>query len=490
MTDFVLALVAQGATRKSQPSIGGTVLCQILALDVDILAAPFLVIGTLLFLARRSTQLGSWAWIFVGSGLILVSWSVLSQSVEAAALSDNFKHTVGLRYSPHLAKFFTYFLLAVVSAFILRTSNLIVVLTMLLVLHDVVSLAAVVPLVLGANLGAPIMVFVLTRRKRHEPRRVALLNLLFSFFGCAIAFVLALITIDGSSVFLWLVEDLVPGTLLSPLPANIPQHVATAHTAYNLLMAVAFLIVPAALLRPLHRLMPESTTDAVKPIHLDENLKSVPALALRQTTAEVVYMTEICRKAVAEAFDAFRYSDLNLSDQVVRREQVLSDMHRDVSRYLVEVCENQLARRDATQLDILQSASESVARIGASAEELRELTTRKLDEKFSTPEEIERDLGEVYDLVLAQFGNILTLLDERDVRTEENAVKMVERLAKYSSRIHAHWRQGRDEGPQESIPVALHQQLIIYQEAFSILFSIAADLAHIAQRMRILAPQR
>ncbi len=91
---------------------------------------------------------------------------------------------------------------------------------------------------------------------------------------------------------------------------------------------------------------------------------------------------------------------------------------------------------------------------------------------------------------MAHFGNILTLLDERDVRTEENAVKMIERLAKYSSRIHSHWRQGHEEGWQESIPLATHQLLIIYQEAFAILFSIAADLAHIAQRMRILAPQR
>ena len=123
----------------------------------------------------------------------------------------------------------------------------------------------------------------------------------------------------------------------------------------------------------------------------------------------------------------------------MRREQVISDMHREVSQYLVEVCENQLANHDASRLEILQNAAESVARIGTSAEALRELTARKIDEKITTTEELERDLGEVYDLVVAQFGNILTLLNERDVRTEESAVKMVERLAKYSSRINAHW---------------------------------------------------
>ena len=62
------------------------------------------------------------------------------------------------------------------------------------------------------------------------------------------------------------------------------------------------------------------------------------------------------------------------------------------------------------------------------------------------------------------------------------------RLAKYSSRIEAHWRQRTETGETETLPVAAHLQTVLHQEAFEILFRIAAELAHIAQRMRILAP--
>ena len=46
---------------------------------------------------------------------------------------------------------------------------------------------------------------------------------------------------------------------------------------------------------------------------------------------------------------------------------------------------------------------------------LRELTARKIDEKITGSDEVARELGEVYDLVLAQFDNILKLLEERDI---------------------------------------------------------------------------
>ena len=88
---------------------------------------------------------------------------------------------------------------------------------------------------------------------------------------------------------------------------------------------------------------------------------------------------------------------------------------------------------------------------------------------------------------------------------------MVERLAKYSSRIETHWRQRTverattsegdaelDQGNRLSatfnapvlLPVSVHVETMVLHEAFSLLFRIASALAQVAERMRILAPQR
>lgn len=496
---------------------GATLLCQILAFDVAFLSVPLLVVGTGLFLARKRTRIESWSWVFLGSGLLLVAWTLLDETIASVALSKELGDFTRLRdwveEGSTIAPFFLYLLLATGASFLFRTSNLVVILTMLLATHQLIPLDGIVGGVLGANLGAAIMVFLLNLHKRREAQRLALLNLFAHLLGVLLALGPALVLIGDHSAFLRFVDGLAPGHLLAgPLPGNVDQHVAMAHSAYTAMVATILLAFPLFILRPTNRLLPStSSASDLKPIHLDENLISVPTLALRQTTSEVIYMTEICRKSVAEAFDAFRYDDLDLAQQVVRRSQVLSDLHRDVSRYLVHLAENQLVQRDVTQVEILQSAAESISRISNCAELLRELTARKIDEKITGSEEVARELGEVYDLVLAQFDNILKLLEERDIRTEESAVKMVERLAKYSSRIETHWRQRTverattsegdaelDQGNRLSatfnapvlLPVSVHVETMVLHEAFSLLFRIASALAQVAERMRILAPQR
>jgi len=481
-------------------NVGGTLLPQLLALDIGFLAAPLLAIGVVLFILPRRVGLAPWGWVFVGAGLALTGWTLLHQAAELTSLSEKFKTTFlfgEVDYSEpfltYTGPFLKYFLVGSAVAFLFRTSNLIVVLSILLATTSILSVSTALPLILGANLGSAAMIFVLAVRKRREARRLALSNLLLQLFGCAVAVILSLVLVPGHSVsvLVWLLDSITPGHLTSPLSTDVGRHLATAHTAFNFLAGVLYLFFPRALLAVVDRLLPpRPDVDDVKPFHLDRNLIPVPALALRQVTEEAIYLTELCRKIVAEGFDSFRYNDLDLSEQVVRREEIITQIHREVSQYLVEVSQNQLSRHAASQLEILETAASNLLRIGELGERLRELTHRKLDEQVSSSPDIDEDMNEVYDLVMAQFTNILSLLRQRDTKTEESAVKMVERLAKISARMDAGWRQKIEQAGTPERPLALYLQTMIYQEAQSLLFRVAAHLAHIAHTMRILTPER
>jgi phosphate:Na+ symporter len=491
-------ITARGALALlSGAALGGTILPQLLALDSALLATPLLVIGTLLLVWRRRSTLGSWAWVFLGGGLILTGWTLLDQATAAISLSERFRTEVLLGdvtaeegYGTYLIRFFTYFALAAMIAFVFRTSNLLVVLAILLTAHRIVLASTALPWILGANLGSEAMVFLLTLRKRREARRLALAALLLQVFGGLGTGILSIIVIGGEPAYLWIVDWVTPGKLL-PLQGHVEIHVAMAHTLHNLAAGVLFAAIPVALLRPTNRLLPAAARlEEVKPHQLDPQLIVAPALALRQTTEEVIYATEICRKTVAEAFDAFRYGDPDLSEQVVRRVEMIGGIHRDVSIFLVHVGENQLTPRDACRMEILQRAAETCMRIAEIAERLRDLALRKVEEQVGSSEEVDKDLNETYDLVVAQFGNILSLLREPDPRTEENATKMVERLAKTSSRVETYWRQRLEQSGTAESPVAIYLQTMLYQEAFGILFRIAAQLAAVAQRMRLFTVDR
>ncbi|MGQ9589909.1 MAG: Na/Pi cotransporter family protein, partial [Planctomycetota bacterium] len=474
-------------------SLGGTLLPQLLSQGIDALSVPFLAVGVGFFLARRRLRLAPWGWAFLGAGLILSSWGLLDEAASQASSSRGLLAGLGaIQVDPSaglrvfLPRFFSYFLAATAVSFVLRTSNLLVVAAMALVARGLLAFESAVPIVLGANLGASAMISVLSARKRREARRAAVSHLLVQIAGCAAFFAASLPLVSGSSPLVWIVEQLVPGRALSLLPENPAQHVATVHTIYNLLLGLVFAAVPGSLLGQADRLLgSEPSADDAKPVRLDPNLVAVPALAIRQATEESIVLTEIARRTIAEAFDAFRYGDLDLAEQVSRREEVVASMHRELTRYLVEVAGNPLSERDAEQIEVLQTAAGAVAGLAALGDRLRDLAARKIEERLGAIEEVDRDLGEVYDLVMAQFENAIALIRARDPRIEEAATKAFERLAKLSSRVAAAWRH-RIERSGGANPLELHLQVTIYQEAFEVLFRIASGLAQLAERTRIL----
>ena len=349
--------------------------------------------------------------------------------------------------------------------------------------------SSTVPLIIGANVGAAGFTFVATIRKRGEALRLALATLLLQAVGAIGTVILALIPIEGQPLFLRLVEWVTPGALFSAGSASA-QHVATVHTLHNLIPAGMALFWPGLFVRLTDRLFGGTAAAApLKPHHLDRNLIRVPSLALRQANAEVVYTTEACRKMMAEAFDAFRYGDIEIAEQVTRRAEMISGVHREVSLFLLEVSRNELNRSDASQVEVLQSTIDSLSRIAELAERFRELTARKSEEQVENVEDIDRDMNETYDLVMAQFANILSLLRRRDARTEESAVKLVEKIAKVSSRVEVYWRQRLEQAGDGESQVGIHLQTMLYQEGFNLLLRAASQLAHVATRMRLFAAE-
>ena len=141
----------------------------------------------------------------------------------------------------------------------------------------------------------------------------------------------------------------------------------------------------------------------------------------------------------------------------------------------------------------LQAAIGNLVRIGEEGERLRDLALIAVEEKIEVPEEILRDLTELYDLLISQFENILSLLESPDLRIEENAVKMGERLARSAARIEGNWvqriRPGAGTGTEAATPMAdvPDATLAICREAYSHLALVARHLGHIAERMRVLS---
>ncbi len=479
--------------------LGATALPQILALRIDFLIAPLAGLGLLLVVLPRSFGLAHWSRIFLGAALALASWSLLGSGIEQLEMSSRFKSDVlpaSLSFQQPwavMAGNFTYLLLAGAGiGLVLRTSNLVVIIAVLLASRGILAPLSMVPLILGANLGSGLSSLFRSFFKNRDTCRLGICILVIHLLTTILFSVLSLMPREGTSLLLWFIDQVTPGSLFHPLQENVGFHIAMTHTFYNLVASLIFLALPgiatglASLILPAKR-----GADDLKPYRLDENLIPVPGLALRQVLEEICYLAELCQKNIAEAFDSFRYSDINLAGQVARREEIIAGIHREASRYLVLVQENQLSRRESTEIEKLQSSVAALSRVGEAAELLRELASRRIEDKIQPAEEMDRDLGEIYELIMKQFENILVLLRSPTNRLEESAVKTVERLAKFRSRLETQWKQRIERANENSEDqVLLHVQTSAYQQAFDALFQAASHLGHIAERMRLLSPER
>lgn len=480
-------------------AVGATLLPQILSLDLPFLSAPLLGFGLLLLVLPRGKGTHSWGWLLLGAGLMVLAWSILSRAAEEVALSQRFREGLASILSDgpagswaRLLGYTNFFVAAVLAGMLLRTSNLIVVVTILLAANDVIAPRAALPLVFGANLGSALAAWVRSTLKQREARRIASAAVVFQGVTALGMSLLTIICVQGVPVSLWLVEWLTPGVVVHPTPDRAGHHVAMAHTLHNLLGGGLCLLAPGIVLRVADRLAGRrGAQEEIKPHRLEPNLIPVPFLALRQASEEVSYLVDVCSKAIAEAFESFRYGDPKLSDHVIRRIETILGLHRDIARYLVLVGENELSRHDSSRLEILQTASNGLARIGECAERLRDLTMRRVEERIESLEETDHDLGEVYDLLNSQFENVLILLRGSNPRVEENALKVVERIARFRSRLETQWRQRLEQSEERGgRELSVHLQALFYQEAFDLLFRVAGHLAHIAERMRLLSPER
>jgi phosphate:Na+ symporter len=475
-------------------NIGKTIVFHLAAFPPVVWAAiPLAALGTVFLVLPGRSGSRSWGQLLLGLGLLFLGWQFLDQAASIMSASPGVKAALA-SWDPGAGARTTFARLFVLAsdcavaaavAFVLRNSNLAVAGFFVLAVRGAVSFEMALPAIAGAGIGSAAGALLASLKRNREARRLAASQLVYQSLGALWLLFLTALPAGSSSLVLRLVDWATPGRLLGIEPENPLQHLAVLYTLYHLANGVLFVALDPWIQNLIGAFLPRDPVhEDVKPFRLDSNLVTVPSLALAQATREVGYLGELVRKEIAESFDAFRYLDLNLTDQIARREETIAHLHASVSQYLLRVSENSLSVRDATRLESLQAAAGNFGKIGELGDQLCHSTARLLEEKLSIPEDLARELTEIYELVIAQFENVLHLLENQDPRIEENAIKVGERIAKGASRSENLWVQ-RLRQLESGAPAAV--AVFITRQAYDTLANVAMLLTHVAQRIRILA---
>src|SRR5690606_29955056 len=278
-----------GLTLLAGASLGATVLPQVLSLQLSFLVLPSIALGWIFLIVPRRRGLEPWGWVLLGAGLVLASWLLLSEGAELLALSDRVRDELRIAdvdysrpFLSYASHWFAVFGIGLIAGFLLRTSNLLVVIAMVLASYDLLHVESGIALIVGANLGSALLLFARTGLKNQEARRLGAVGFLFHGLATIAVAALSLIPYRGSSLWLWSIEWLTPRELFHPTPDDVTRHLALAHTLYNLVAGIIVLAAPRLVTAAVDRLFPaRPIATAIKPHRLDDRLIPLPSLALR-----------------------------------------------------------------------------------------------------------------------------------------------------------------------------------------------------------------
>jgi len=298
-------------------NLGTTLITQVLAFDISLVAPVLVLVGVVLFRSSANSRAKNLGRVATGLGLMLLALGALVHTLAPVENAPVLRAVFGsLSGEPILA-----LIIAAALTWVCHSSVTVVLLIASLAAAGLITPASLLALVLGANLGSTLP--PLAEAGSGKARRLPFGNFLTRAAGCVVVL-----------------------PFLSPI-AGLLAHVEPAearmavnfHTVFNLALAVVFLPLTNPLAAVLLRLFPDPApaADPAKPIHLEEVALETASVALANATRETLRMADMFEILLREAFEVFKSADRHRAGEISRTERIMDRLGAAIRRYLADI---------------------------------------------------------------------------------------------------------------------------------------------------------
>jgi phosphate:Na+ symporter len=189
--------------------------------------------------------------------------------------------------------------------------------------HGLLTLPGALPLVLGANIGTCATALTASLGSSTDARRVAMAHVSFKLLGVAIVL-----------PFLGPFVELVAASATDPA-----RQIANAHTFFNVAISLLFLPFQPLAARLIVVAVPDrpEAEQRFGTRYLDERFMAQPSLAIGQASREASRMADIVQGMLRDAAAVFRNGSQDLLEDVVRRDDQVDYLEREVKLYLARL---------------------------------------------------------------------------------------------------------------------------------------------------------
>ena len=426
-------------------NVGTTLIVQVLSFNVSALAPVLFLIGVTAFKRGGQTRTRDLGRVAIGVGLMVLSLHILLDTLAPAENAPVVRTVLGaVTAEPLLC-------LAVAAAltWVAHSSVTVVLLVMSLAYSQFIAPEAALALILGANLGSAINPLVEgSHSDNPASRRLPLGNLLNRVVGCVLV-----------------LPFLQPiAAALARFEPNPSRMAADFHTAFNVALALIFILPLDGVAALLARFLPErpKAGDPSTPLYLDETALATPSVALACAARETLHIGDIVETMLRQTMAAITTNDRKLADEISGMDDAVDRLDEAVKLYLTQLTRESLNERDAMRAMEIISFSINLEHVGDIIDKnLMEVASKKIKRQIAFSPEGAAELAafhqEVCDNLKLAFGVFMTgdLKSARQLVTEKATLRATEFAA--AENHLARLRDGRSESIESS---SLHLDIL------------------------------
>ena len=419
-------------------NVGTTLIVQVLSFNVSAVAPVLILIGVIAFKRGGQTRTRDLGRAAIGVGLMVLALHILLDTLAPAENAPAVRTLLGAMTGEPLLCL----LMAAALTWAAHSSVTVVLLVMSLAYSHFITPVAALALILGANLGRAINPLVEgSRGDNPASRRLPLGNLLNRLVGCALVFPL----LDPIAEALARIE---------PNPSRMA---ADFHTAFNVALALVFILPLDGVATLLTRLLPERVkpSDPATPLYLDEIALATPSVALACAARETLHIGDIIESMLRRTMTALMTDDRKLVAEICRMDDAVDRLDEAVKLYVTKLTRESLNQRDAHRAMEIISFSINLEHVGDIIDKnLMELAAKKIKRQIVFSKEGAAELESFHQEVFANLKLAFSVFMSGDVTiarqllTEKAALRAAE-LAAAESHL-ARLREGRPESIESS----------------------------------------
>jgi phosphate:Na+ symporter len=365
-------------------NVGTTLVVQILSFNITVVTPVLLLTGVIAFKRGGRTRTRDLGRALIGIGLMLLALHIF---LGALATTKSLPISRALLGAVTSQPILCLVLVAAVT-WAAHSSVAVVLVVMSLGATHLVPPAAVLAMVLGANVGSALNPLIETgQRGNLASRRLPIGNLLTRVVGCALVL-----------PFLNPIADMLQR--YEPNPARLA---ADFHTAFNILLALVFIGPLDLVAAQLKCWLPDQPkpVDAGTPIYLDSSAASAPAVALVCAAREVLRMGDLIETMLRQAMTALRTNDRKLVAEISKMDDAVDSLNEAVKLYVTRMTRDSLDDRDGYRAMEIVSFSINLEHVGDIIDKnLMDLASKKIRRGITFSKEGEADLVEFHRQVL------------------------------------------------------------------------------------------